>query len=41
MATGTPQEIEEERRLLYVAMTRARDDLYLMQAHRFHDTGPA
>ncbi len=23
MATGTSQEIEEERRLLYVAMTRA------------------
>jgi DNA helicase-2/ATP-dependent DNA helicase PcrA len=36
MATGTPQEIEEERRLLYVAMTRARDFLYLIQPHRFH-----
>jgi DNA helicase II / ATP-dependent DNA helicase PcrA len=39
MATGTPQEIEEERRLLYVAMTRARDDLYLMQPHRFYTRG--
>ncbi len=27
MATGTPEEIEEERRLLYVAMTRAKDEL--------------
>jgi DNA helicase II / ATP-dependent DNA helicase PcrA len=36
MATGTPEEIEEERRLLYVAMTRARDYLYLMQPHRFY-----
>ena len=39
MATGTPQEIEEERRLLYVAMTRARDGLYLMQPHRFYTRG--
>ncbi len=39
MATGTPQEIEEERRLLYVAMTRARDNLYLMQPHRFYTRG--
>jgi DNA helicase-2/ATP-dependent DNA helicase PcrA len=36
MATGSPEEIEEERRLLYVAMTRARDWLYLLQPHRFH-----
>src|SRR5262249_11859730 len=27
LATGTPEEIEEERRLLYVAMTRAKDQL--------------
>jgi ATP-dependent exoDNAse (exonuclease V) beta subunit len=27
---GTTAEIEEERRLLYVAMTRARDDLHLV-----------
>jgi DNA helicase-2/ATP-dependent DNA helicase PcrA len=35
LATGTPAEIEEERRLLYVAMTRARNDLTLMQPLRF------
>ena len=31
-------EIEEERRLLYVAMTRARDDLHLMVPQRFYVT---
>jgi len=36
MATGSKEEIEEERRLLYVAMTRARDQLYLLQPHRFY-----
>src|SRR6266550_248948 len=36
MATGSKEEIEEERRLLYVAMTRAKDQLYLMQPHRFY-----
>jgi DNA helicase-2/ATP-dependent DNA helicase PcrA len=35
MATGTPEQIEEERRLLYVAMTRARDHLYLLHPLRF------
>ena len=39
MATGTPEEIEEERRLLYVAMTRARDYLYVLQPHRFYTRG--
>ena len=29
-ASGTPEEIEEERRLLHVAMTRAKDQLDLM-----------
>ena len=29
-----PQELEEERRLLYVAMTRARDHLHLQLAVR-------
>jgi len=29
-ATSTTEEIEEERRLLYVAMTRARDQLHLI-----------
>lgn len=31
-------ELEEERRLLYVAMTRARDHLHLVQPQRFHVT---
>ncbi|MBS0242047.1 MAG: ATP-dependent helicase [Proteobacteria bacterium] len=35
MSTGTTEEIEEERRLLYVAMTRAKDDLHLMVPQRF------
>jgi DNA helicase-2/ATP-dependent DNA helicase PcrA len=39
LATGTPEEIEEERRLLYVAMTRARNDLTLMQPLRFFVRG--
>jgi len=34
-ATGTPEEIEEERRLLYVAMTRAKDELDLIVPQRF------
>ena len=35
MATGSSAEIEEERRVLYVAMTRARDQLHLIHPHRF------
>ena len=35
MATGTPEEIEEERRLLYVAMTRAKSTLHLIRPMRF------
>jgi DNA helicase-2/ATP-dependent DNA helicase PcrA len=29
MATGESESVEEERRLLYVALTRARDALYV------------
>lgn len=36
MATGSTAEIEEERRLLYVAMTRAKDHLDLMMPQRFY-----
>jgi DNA helicase-2/ATP-dependent DNA helicase PcrA len=39
MATGNSAEIEEERRLLYVAMTRARDDLSLIVPQRFYVHG--
>jgi ATP-dependent DNA helicase UvrD/PcrA len=39
MATGTTEEIEEERRLLYVAMTRAKDRLRLMVPQRFYVHG--
>src|SRR5206468_4777956 len=36
MSTGSSEEIEEERRLLYVAMTRAKDHLHLMLPQRFY-----
>jgi DNA helicase-2/ATP-dependent DNA helicase PcrA len=39
MSTGTVEEIEEERRLLYVAMTRAKDQLALVIPHRFYVHG--
>jgi DNA helicase II / ATP-dependent DNA helicase PcrA len=39
LATGSTPEIEEERRLLYVAMTRARDQLHLMVPQRFFTHG--
>jgi DNA helicase-2/ATP-dependent DNA helicase PcrA len=38
MATGSTEEIEEERRLLYVAMTRAKEHLHLVVPHRFYVT---
>lgn len=37
-ATGKPELIEEERRLLYVAVTRARNDLMLIEPLKFHVT---
>ncbi|MEO7573932.1 MAG: ATP-dependent helicase [Acidimicrobiales bacterium] len=36
MATGHPEEVDEERRLLHVATTRARDDLWLHVPLRYH-----
>jgi DNA helicase-2/ATP-dependent DNA helicase PcrA len=39
LATGSTAEIEEERRLLYVAMTRAKDQLHLMVPQRFFTHG--
>jgi DNA helicase II / ATP-dependent DNA helicase PcrA len=35
MSTGSTDEIEEERRLLYVAMTRAKDELTLIVPQKF------
>jgi DNA helicase-2/ATP-dependent DNA helicase PcrA len=35
MATGNSDDIEEERRLLYVAMTRAKESLQLVVPNRF------
>jgi len=36
MSTGSADEIEEERRLLYVAMTRAKEHLHLVVPNRFY-----
>ncbi|EKX55956.1 ATP-dependent helicase [Cereibacter sphaeroides] len=41
LGTGSSAEIEEERRLLYVAMTRAKDRLVLGVPQRFYVTGQA
>jgi len=39
LGAGTSAELEEERRLLYVAMTRAKDDLHLTVPQRFFTHG--
>ena len=39
LGVGTREDIEEERRLLYVAMTRARDSLHLVTPQRFFTHG--
>ncbi|MCO5070343.1 MAG: ATP-dependent helicase [Rhizobiaceae bacterium] len=39
LAAGEREEIEEERRLLYVAMTRAKDSLHLVTPQRFYPSG--
>jgi DNA helicase-2/ATP-dependent DNA helicase PcrA len=41
LGAGTSAELEEERRLLYVAMTRAKDDLHLLVPQRFFVHGQA
>jgi DNA helicase-2/ATP-dependent DNA helicase PcrA len=41
LATGEEADIEEERRLLYVAMTRAKDSLHLVTPQRFYTHGQA
>ncbi|TAN53951.1 MAG: ATP-dependent helicase, partial [Betaproteobacteria bacterium] len=40
-ATGRPELVEEERRLLYVAMTRARSELHLVAPLRYYVTQQA
>jgi DNA helicase-2/ATP-dependent DNA helicase PcrA len=39
LGAGTTEDIEEERRLLYVAMTRAKDHLHLVTPMRFFTHG--
>jgi DNA helicase-2/ATP-dependent DNA helicase PcrA len=36
MATGTPEGVEEERRLFYVALTRAKNSLYVCYPLRYY-----
>ncbi|SDH05185.1 ATP-dependent helicase [Pelagibacterium luteolum] len=38
LGAGTTEELEEERRLLYVAMTRAKDELHLLVPQKFYVT---
>ena len=40
-STGKPELIEEERRLMYVAMTRARDELHLIRPLKYYITQQA
>jgi DNA helicase-2/ATP-dependent DNA helicase PcrA len=37
MSLGSSEGLEEERRLCYVALTRARDHLYVVHPERFYD----
>jgi DNA helicase-2/ATP-dependent DNA helicase PcrA len=39
LGAGSSAELEEERRLLYVAMTRAKDHLHLVVPQRFFTHG--
>jgi DNA helicase-2/ATP-dependent DNA helicase PcrA len=41
LGAGTSDDIEEERRLLYVAMTRAKDHLHLLAPRNFFTTNQA
>ncbi|HEX4457747.1 MAG TPA: ATP-dependent helicase [Polyangia bacterium] len=35
LATGSPEQLDEERRLFYVALTRAREQLHVIHPQRF------
>ncbi|WP_163362798.1 3'-5' exonuclease, partial [Escherichia coli] len=39
LAVGERDDLDEERRLLYVAMTRAKDSLHLVTPQRFYVSG--
>lgn len=39
MATKNEQQVEEERRLFYVALSRAKDHLYVCHPHRYYHAG--
>ncbi|PTE07370.1 ATP-dependent helicase [Mesorhizobium helmanticense] len=41
LGVGSKEEVDEERRLLYVAMTRAKDSLHLVMPQRFFVHGQA
>ncbi|MER8955273.1 ATP-dependent helicase [Mesorhizobium sp. M0833] len=41
LGVGSKEDVDEERRLLYVAMTRAKDSLHLVMPHRFYVHGQA
>ncbi|MER8537184.1 ATP-dependent helicase [Mesorhizobium sp. M1005] len=41
LGVGSKEDVDEERRLLYVAMTRAKDSLHLVMPHRFFVHGQA
>ena len=41
LATGDPEGVEEERRLFYVAITRARRVLEINVPFRYHHRGPS
>ena len=40
LATGDAEGVEEERRLFYVALTRAREHLHIYAPLRYHHSGP-
>ncbi|HUJ64965.1 MAG TPA: ATP-dependent helicase, partial [Acidimicrobiales bacterium] len=40
LATGNQEDIEEERRLFYVAVTRAQQSLHVYAPLRYHHSGP-